>query len=1085
MAIQYNEALDPATVNATNVTMTGPNGGGTTKVLVSLDSTGMVILVTPVDNNNNRITLQGPGVYYYFGTTTGIHSASGVAQQNTTSWYFYTGSASDTTSPTVSAVTPPDTATNVGDNASIVVRFSKAVDPLTVNGNTIQVTGGGTTVVNGSISFANQNRDVFIVPQATLPDSTQMTIAISGVTDVSGNAVVAKTTTFTTSNGPDLVAPSVIAENPLNGAGNVPTNVAISLLANEPVDPSTVNSATFQVYDNFVGQQVSGSYSVSSDGRMISFVPNAPLGVNRSHSVYFASQGITDLEGNLLNGGVLSNFSFTTGSTADTTGPQVKGISPPDGLTGVPLNAQVMIDFDKPINTLTGNLITLTTGGQAANVITGFTNGDSRVVLTSVVPLTASTQYTVTVGAVKDLSGIALATPFITSFTTTTGVALIGPTITVVSPGNGAAGVPTNAVVQIGFSERIDALTVNSGTFVVYPQATGIPIGGTYGVSGDGLSATFTPSAPLQPSTGYSISVSGVADLVGQQTSVFTNFTTGVGTQTAALTVVAVSPPNGSVGVPLNAYVAVRLSAPVSPVTVGSSAITLSANGSNVAGAIAISADRQTVTLTPSSQLAANTGYTVTLGSFADVAGNLAAPFTSGFTTGTTTVGPGALSVSSIVPGNGSTNVPVNSTVVVTFNETINPSTVSVNTLTVYQNGVANLAGSYQVNGTTVTFTPLSPFPGNTQIGVQVSGVQDLAGNGNNYVNITFRTSAVADTTPPTVISVTPSNGTAGVGLNAQVVMTFSKSLNPGTVNNNTFALFANGSRFGYVSGVSADNRTVTLYGGTLPASTVVTVAATGAVQDLSGNHLADFTSEFMTVPAPDTGHASVVGQRPGNGASGVPVSSKIVLFVNEALNASTVNGALHITQNGVVVNGTVQVTGNGQVIQFQPTSGLQSNALVQVFLDSTAVDTDGNTVNGYQASFRTALDPLTTPPVPVALSPVYGAQNVPLNPVMAIQYNEALDPATVNATNVTMTGPNGGGTTKVLVSLDSTGMVILSRRWTTTTTGSLCRGRGCTTTSGRPRGSTVRAGWHNRTPLPGTSTPGRRATQRVRRCRQ
>src|SRR5260370_37770746 len=317
-----------------------------------------------------------------------------------------------------------------------------------------------------------------------------------------------------------------------------------------------------------------------------------------------------------------------------------------------------MIDFDKPIDTLTANLITLTTGGQAVNVITGFTNGDSRVVLTSVVPLTASTQYTVTVGAVKDLSGIALATPFITSFTTATGVGLIGPTITVVSPGNGAAGVPTNAVVQIGFSERIDALTVNSGTFVVYPQATGIPSGGTYGVSGDGLSATFTPSAPLQPSTGYSISVSGVADLVGQQTSVFTNFTTGAGTQTAALTVVAVSPPNGSVGVPLNAYVAVRLGAPVSPVTVGSSAITLSANGSNVAGAIAISADRQTVTLTPSSQLAANTGYTVTLGSFADVAGNLAAPFTSGFTTGTTTVGPGALSVSSIVPGNGSTNSP-------------------------------------------------------------------------------------------------------------------------------------------------------------------------------------------------------------------------------------------------------------------------------------------------------------------------------------------------------------------------------------------------------------------------------------------
>ena len=84
----------------------------------------------------------------------------------------------------------------------------------------------------------------------------------------------------------------------------------------ETVDPSTVHSGSFQIYDNFVGQQVAGTYSVSTDGQTITFTPNAPLAANRSHSVYFQYSGITDLAGNSIGpGGGLGNYSFTTGST--------------------------------------------------------------------------------------------------------------------------------------------------------------------------------------------------------------------------------------------------------------------------------------------------------------------------------------------------------------------------------------------------------------------------------------------------------------------------------------------------------------------------------------------------------------------------------------------------------------------------------------------------------------------------------------------------------------------------------------------------------------------------------------------------
>src|SRR5260370_26512952 len=116
----------------------------------------------------------------------------------------------------------------------------------------------------------------------------------------------------------------------------------------------------------------------------------------------------------------------------------------------------------------------------------------------------------------------------------------------------------------------------------------------------------------------------------------------------------------------------------------------------------------------------------------------------------------------------------------------VDPSTVKKSKVPIALNGswFPVLAGNYAVNGNTVTFTPLSPLPGNTliYIGVYFNGVTDLAGNGTNGFSSTFTTAAVADTTAPAVVMVTPGDGAAGGGLNATVVLTFSKSVNANTI---------------------------------------------------------------------------------------------------------------------------------------------------------------------------------------------------------------------------------------------------------------------------------------------------------------
>src|SRR5258708_14826837 len=171
---------------------------------------------------------------------------------------------------------------------------------------------------------------------------------------------------------------------------------------------------------------------------------------------------------------------------------------------------------------------------------------------------------------------------------------------------------------------------------------------------------------------------------------------------------------------------------------------------------------------------------------------------------------------------------------------------------------------------------------------VVVNGVLDLSGNGNNFFESTFTTAAGTDTTAPTVVMVTPANGATGIGLNAAVVLAFSKSLNRNTINGNTVGLLVNGSKLGIGINVSADNRVVTLNAFTLPASSTVTVVATTGVTDLAGHALANFQSSFTTATGFDTTHPAGMGQPPGNGASGGALNTDAQLSLDQALHAAT-----------------------------------------------------------------------------------------------------------------------------------------------------------------------------------------------------
>jgi hypothetical protein len=374
---------------------------------------------------------------YFYQVSPNIRDLDGMSPGFFSTVFFNTATAVDNTAPQVLAVSPFDGATEVGVNAQIHVRFDEPINPLSVTGATVLVSAGASNVaVPCTISLSNNDREVLIVPHSPLPEATLMTIKVESVEDLAGNAVVVHTTQFTTAAVPDVTAPQILRTNPFNGANEVPVNSVITLESNEALDPVTINSNTFIVRDNVTFQNLAGTVALSMNGRTLTFVPNTPLAVGRNHSVFFAFQGIQDLAGNFLSG---SNFSFTTSFAADVIGPQVTGISPGDGLTQVPINAQVVVTFNEPIQTQSVDAVTLMAGATPIAVTTTLANGNRTLTLTPKVLLSANTLFTVNVTGVKDLAGNNLLSAVTTSFTSGTGADLIRPT----SPG-GARENPTS-----------------------------------------------------------------------------------------------------------------------------------------------------------------------------------------------------------------------------------------------------------------------------------------------------------------------------------------------------------------------------------------------------------------------------------------------------------------------------------------------------------------------------------------------------------------------------------------------------------------------------------------------------------------
>jgi hypothetical protein len=503
------------------------------------------------------------------------------------------------------------------------------------------------------------------------------------------------------------------------------------------------------------------------------------------------------------------------------------------------------------------------------------------------------------------------------------GVATRAPRVTGVAPADGTTSVPTTtASLSVTFSEPVAADT-GVTNLAVTCAAPCINPAGTVALAAGGMTATFsfTPGASLFPLVRYAIAVDGyhsVASNLPLEARFTSAFTTGASADTTPPTVSATSPQPGATNTAINALVTASFSEALNPASITPASFTLACpGGTAIGGTVGYLAAGNVATFAPTAALPAGTLCTATLGTAVRDASNIAmaSAFTWSFTTGVTadTTAP---SVSATQPAANATGVAVNTLVTATFNEAMNPLSLTATTFKLECPAGTAVTGTvgYATSGSVATLAPQSGLPASTVCTATLgTGVRDSANNAlASPFTWTFTTGAAADVLAPTVLNSNPVNTALGVCVNKTISATFSEPMDPLTITSATFTLAVTaGAPVPGVIAYDAQTRIATFNPGAdltgTPATNYTATLRGGStgVKDLAGNALAtDSVTQFTTNASTCTGAPALGAAAPFGAFGGLST------LTNDGLN-TVINGDIGVGAASTTVTGLHDSGGN------------------------------------------------------------------------------------------------------------------------------------------------------------------------------
>ncbi|WP_176728622.1 Ig-like domain-containing protein [Planobispora rosea] len=304
-----------------------------------------------------------------------------------------------------------------------------------------------------------------------------------------------------------------------------------------------------------------------------------------------------------------------------------------------------------------------------------------------------------------------------------------------------------------------------------------------------------------------------------------------------------------------------------------------------------------------------------------------------------------APSILSVTPSPGAAEVPVDTTVTVTFSE----ETIGASIVLKAPDGT-EISGTTTATGTTSTFTPSSPLAAGVQYTATVSGAQDIWDNTLEDYSWIFATVSNCppvqspDTTAPTIRAVSPAANAIGVATGSPVSVTFCEPVT-------NAALTLKDSTSAAVEGtvvLDQPGTTVTFTpSGALTPGAQYTAEVNGAA-DAAGNVITAYSWSFTTATA-DTTPPAVTATTPESGATNVAVDTQVRVTYGEPVTGVQIA----VTDSGGgTIAGTVTMP-EGTVAVFTPAAPLSTGGSYTVTA-SGATDAAGNTQTAHNWSFTT-----------------------------------------------------------------------------------------------------------------------------------
>ncbi|MBC2696984.1 MAG: PGF-pre-PGF domain-containing protein [ANME-2 cluster archaeon] len=307
--------------------------------------------------------------------------------------------------------------------------------------------------------------------------------------------------------------------------------------------------------------------------------------------------------------------------------------------------------------------------------------------------------------------------------------------------------VPVTTQINVTFSEAMNQTSAESA-FNTSPETTG-------SFAWNDNNMTYTPDSDLTSDTTYGVTIgTGAEDLSGNPlaTAYIWDFTTAAESDITAPTVTD-NTPTGT-AVPVTTVITVTFNESMNTTSV-EDAFSIDPS---VAGTLSWSGD--TMTFTSTADLAYYTMHEVTIGTGAeDLSGN---PLATAYIWDFTTAAESDITAPTVTDNTPTgTAVPVTTVITVTFNESMNTTSVedafSIN---------PSVAGTLSWSGDTMTYTPDSYLASNTKYTVTIgTDAKDLAENNMETEHTWNFTSEVSDNTPPIATITEPDDGACIKGI--------------------------------------------------------------------------------------------------------------------------------------------------------------------------------------------------------------------------------------------------------------------------------------------------------------------------------